>query len=240
MVGGLNSFKEWFLGYEQNYAIIGGTACDLLMNEAGLDFRVTKDIDMVLIIEALDADFGSRFWEYIKTAGYKHLRKSTSTPRFYRFSDPNTQEYPQMIELFSRRTEGIALPPDAVLTPLPIEDDVSSLSAIILDDEYYYFLKSGVKILSDVSILDAAHLIPFKAKAWLDLSKRRENGDHVDSKKIKKHKDDVLSLSGLLSPDIHVTLPKSIMEDMQQFLSVVENDANMVKRVSAVYGVEDQ
>ena len=29
MVTGLKSFQEWFQGYEQQYAIIGGTACDL-------------------------------------------------------------------------------------------------------------------------------------------------------------------------------------------------------------------
>jgi hypothetical protein len=39
MVRGLESFKSWFQGCEQNYAIIGGTACDLLMSEAGTDFR---------------------------------------------------------------------------------------------------------------------------------------------------------------------------------------------------------
>lgn len=53
MVKGLNSFREWFRGYETNYAIIGGTACDLLLSKAALDFRLTKDVDMVLIVEAL-------------------------------------------------------------------------------------------------------------------------------------------------------------------------------------------
>jgi hypothetical protein len=32
MVRGLDGFKEWFKGYESNYAVIGGTACDLLRN----------------------------------------------------------------------------------------------------------------------------------------------------------------------------------------------------------------
>ena len=50
-------------GNEEQYAIIGGTACDILMTEEGLDFRATKDIDLVLIIEALDANFGKKFWE---------------------------------------------------------------------------------------------------------------------------------------------------------------------------------
>lgn len=33
MVTGIDSFKEWFKGYEEQYAIIGGTACDILMTE---------------------------------------------------------------------------------------------------------------------------------------------------------------------------------------------------------------
>ena len=69
MVRGLESFRSWFHGYEKQYAIIGGTACDLLMTDAGLDFRATKDIDLVLIVEAVDVAFGKRFWEYVKTAG---------------------------------------------------------------------------------------------------------------------------------------------------------------------------
>ena len=39
MVIGIDSFKEWFKGSEEQYAIIGGTACDILMTEEGLDFR---------------------------------------------------------------------------------------------------------------------------------------------------------------------------------------------------------
>ena len=70
MVTGIESFKEWFKGNESQYAIIGGTACDILMTEEGLDFRATKDIDLVLIIEAVDADFGRKFWDYVKQAGY--------------------------------------------------------------------------------------------------------------------------------------------------------------------------
>ena len=31
-----------------------------------LDFRATKDIDLVLIIEAVDVAFGRKFWDYVK------------------------------------------------------------------------------------------------------------------------------------------------------------------------------
>ena len=77
MVTGIESFKEWFKGNESQYAIIGGTACDILMTEEGLDFRATKDIDLVLIIEAVDAAFGRKFWDYVKQAGYEHRNKSS-------------------------------------------------------------------------------------------------------------------------------------------------------------------
>ena len=35
------------------------------MTEEGLDFRATKDIGLVLIVEAVDASFGRKFWEYV-------------------------------------------------------------------------------------------------------------------------------------------------------------------------------
>lgn len=72
MVTGIDRFRDWFHGYEEQYAIIGGTACDLLMSEEGMDFRATKDIDLVLIVEAITPDFGRRFWQFVQEAGYEH------------------------------------------------------------------------------------------------------------------------------------------------------------------------
>lgn len=76
MVTGIESFKEWFKGNESQYAIIGGTACDILMTEEGLDFRATKDIDLVLIIEAVDAAFGRKFWDYVFTTAVDFCGKN--------------------------------------------------------------------------------------------------------------------------------------------------------------------
>ena len=52
MVNGFLKFKEKFQGYENQYVIIGGTACDLIMENEELPFRATKDIDIVLIVES--------------------------------------------------------------------------------------------------------------------------------------------------------------------------------------------
>ena len=220
MVRGIESFKKWFRGYEDQYAIIGGTACDLLMTGEGMDFRTTKDIDLVLIVEALDVAFGKRFWDYVTAAGYEHRNKGTGEAQFYRFTNPASSEYPIMIELFTRRRDVIALPEDAVLTPLPMDDDVSSLSAILLDDDYYELLKVGRTRIGDVTVLDVPYLILFKAKAWLDLSERKLAGEQVDSKNVRKHKNDVLRLTELLDHEHkpHIIVPKRVLLDITDFI----------------------
>ena len=240
MVTGIDSFKEWFKGSEEQYAIIGGTACDILMTEEGLDFRATKDIDLVLIIEALDVNFGKKFWEYVKQAGYEHCNKSSGVPQFYRFSHPISNQYPAMIELFTRKLDAIQLPEDAVLTPLPIDEDISSLSAILLDDDYYEFLKQGKVIVNGVTVLDAAYLIPFKAKAWLDLTDRKTSGEHVDSKNIKKHKNDVFRLTELIDPTIKITAPQQVQTDIQEFVQRMQNENIDLKQLGLVGRRKDQ
>lgn len=231
MVAGIETFRKWFQGYEDQYAIIGGTACDLLMSEEGMDFRATKDIDLVLIVEAITPEFGKRFWEFVKSAGYEHCNKSTGQPQFYRFSHPGDGDFPFMIELFTRKTDAISLPAEAVLTPLPMEEDVSSLSAILLDEEYYQLLRNGTTIIDGVTVLDAAYLIPFKAKAWLDLTARKNAGESVDSKNIRKHKNDVFRLTALLTQSTKVVVSPVVWNDMQAFLSAMQEEAVDVKQM---------
>uniref|UniRef100_UPI003522548F hypothetical protein n=2 Tax=Blautia faecicola TaxID=2509240 RepID=UPI003522548F len=234
MVTGIDSFKEWFKGSEEQYAIIGGTACDILMTEESLDFRATKDIDLVLIIEAVDANFGKKFWEYVKQAGYEHCNKSSGVPQFYRFSHPITNQYPAMIELFTRKLDAIQLPEDAVLTPLPVDEDISSLSAILLDNDYYEFLKQGKVVVDGVTVLDAAYLILFKAKAWMDLTDRKAAGEHVDSKNIKKHKNDVFRLTELIDPTTKVVAPQGVYADIQEFVQRMKNENVDIKQLGLV------
>ena len=224
MVTGIDTLKKYFKGFESEYVIIGGTACDLLMAEEGLDFRATKDIDMVLIVEALTAEFGRKFWDFIISAGYEHCNKSSGTPQFYRFSKPKDHSYPFMIELFSHKTDIIQLANNAVLTPLHIDDSVSSLSAILLNENYYQCLRSGIVQIDGVPILGAPHLIAFKAKAWVDLSTRQANGEHVDSKNIKKHKNDIFRLSALLVPNQTITVPQSILSDLHTFIKAMHSE----------------
>ncbi len=44
MIKGLDVFRRHFEHYTDRYVLIGGVAVTLAMEEAGLDFRATKDI----------------------------------------------------------------------------------------------------------------------------------------------------------------------------------------------------
>ena len=57
MVRGLDVFRRRFAGLEDRYVLIGGTAVDIAMDDAGLRFRATKDLDIELHVESLDVEF---------------------------------------------------------------------------------------------------------------------------------------------------------------------------------------
>lgn len=234
MVTGIESFKEWFKNYDKQYVIIGGTACDILMSSEGLLFRATKDLDLVLIVETMDEEFGKRLWEYIKQAKYEHQNKGKGAQQFYRFSHPISNQYPAMIEIFTRQLDGIQLPKDAVLTPLPMEDDISSLSAILLNDDYYSLLKQEKITVDGISVITANCLIPFKAKAWLDLTQRKTKGEHIDSKNIKKHKNDIFRLTELIDPSTKTIVPSTVYDDIQKFIVKMKNETIDIKQLGLI------
>lgn len=224
MVTGLTKFKEKFKGFENEFVIIGGTACDLIMENEELPFRATKDLDIVLIVESITVEFGGKFWEYIKEADYEHRNMNTGEAQFYRFKSPKNKEYPYMIEIFSKKPETIILGEDAGLTPLPIDESLSSLSAILLNEGYYNLIKESSIIMDGIPILKETCLIPLKAKAWLDLTNRRARGESVDSKNIKKHKNDVFRLAQLITEDTKQALSHDIAVDMKRFLNEIKEE----------------
>lgn len=227
MVAGIEKFREHFAGHEDQYAIIGGAACDLLFNAAGIDFRATKDIDMVLCVEVVDAAFGRAFKAFLEAGGYQARERSDGGKEFYRFHRPTNQSFPFMIELFSRKPGTLNLPEDAGLTPIPVEEDVISLSAILLDEGYYEALQAAKRKVDGVTIIDETLLIPFKARAFLDLTTRSEAGEKVDSKNIKKHRNDVFRLVQLLPQDAAIEVSEPIREDLRRFVDLTQADKTL-------------
>jgi len=226
MVIGIDRFRAHFAGHEHQYALIGGAACDLIMDEVGLGFRATKDLDIVLIVEALDGAFAERFWAFVEEGGYEVRERSEGEKVLYRFQKPQAADFPAMLELFSRAPEGLNLAADSHLTPIPIDEAAASLSAILLDEDYYAFLKSMVRVVDGIPVLDEAAIIPFKARAWLDLTRDRDAGDKVDDKNIKKHRNDVARLLQLLRPDASYALPDTVASDMRSFVDLATADGD--------------
>ena len=218
MVKGLDRFRDYFRDFTDQYILIGGAACDISFENNNADFRATRDLDIVLIVENLNQAFGEQFWAFIREGGYQHRAKSSGVPQFYRFDKPAQAGFPQMIELFSRT--GYILESGSELTPIHIDDSVSSLSAILLNDAYYRSLLQGRDVIDGFSVLRPTWLIPFKAKAWLDLSERKGRGEHVDSRDMKKHRNDILRMASELVLE-RCEIPDEIRNDMRRFTDVM-------------------
>ncbi|MHB1022766.1 MAG: nucleotidyl transferase AbiEii/AbiGii toxin family protein [Acidobacteriaceae bacterium] len=239
MVKGLEIFREHFRNYADRYVLIGGAACDIAMTAAGLAFRATKDLDIVLYVEALDAAFVKAFWEFVLTGGYEVQEKSTGEKQFYRFQKPTNADYPFMLELFSRQPDVLQVAEGSHLTPLPIEEDTSSLSAILLDNDYYEFIRAGRQEVDGVPMVGAAQLIALKARAWLDLTERDKRGEKIDSKTIKKHKNDVFRLYQILDPASDPVAPDAVKNDIREFISRMSGEDVDLKSLGLRTGTRD-
>lgn len=222
---GIEVFRKYFAAYSGQYVLIGGTACDLVFQDNGLTFRPTKDFDVVLVAEALTKEFVRQFWSFIKSGGYEIKQRGDGSPIFYRFQKPKDEQFPFMIELLSRDKRMIHPElEDGSIIKMAAEEEIASLSAILLNEDYYQLIQKGTVQIAGVSVLSDAYLLLFKAKAWLDLSSRKAKGDKIQNHDIHKHKNDVVRLSLLLLPSKSMILPDAVKTDMGTFLSAYEAD----------------
>lgn len=141
MIRGLDLFREHFADYRKAFVLIGGVACHEWLSTQGLEFRATKDMDMVLIVEAVDAAFVKRFWEFIEAGKYAGRFKADDDRQLYRFDKPADDKYPAMIEIFSRKPSNVYLAEGQQIVPIKLDADSASLSAILLNDDYYELVR---------------------------------------------------------------------------------------------------
>jgi len=234
MVRGMKKFQEHFNEYNDSFVIIGGAACDEWFSLEGIPFRATKDIDMIIILEAVTPDFYLCFRDFVKHGGYQSIQKSTGDKNYYRFTGPTKVDYPVMIELFARKPMEIELYPDQNIVPLPVDKDISSLSAILMNEGYYQVVMELRKVIDGgLPVVTPAGLIALKAKAWLDLSQRRSSGQKVDRRDIDKHRNDVFRLTVLLAGDENYKLPPEIAEELRTFLESFPIDSPDWQAISA-------
>ena len=219
MVTGLDKFKEFFADYRDCYVLIGGSACDVYFTDQELPFRVTHDLDMILCVEALTPAFFNRFWQFIRGGGYEHRQKADGHRQFYRFTCPTNPGYPAMLELFARKADFLPPEVDGHLTPIAAGEEASSLSGILLDQDYYDFVMANRREIEGVTILEPIALMVLKAIAWLDLTEKKEAGDrHAYSKDIGKHKNDIARIAATVGVRDY-GLPVVIKEKLRTFMA---------------------
>ena len=97
-----------------------------------------------------------------------------------------------------------------------------------------------VEFKHGVTVLDAAYLIPFKAKAWMDLTNRKAAGEHVDNKNIKKHKNDVFRLTELIDPTVKIMAPQGVYTDVQEFVQRMQSESIDLKQLGLIGRTKDR
>ena len=237
-VPGLGAFRDAMAGHEGSYALIGGSACDLLLSDQGAGFRATKDLDVVVLTEGVAEGFARAFWRFVADGGYEPWRGRDERVRFYRFVHPKSQGYPHMVELFARHPGFPLFDDESGIAPLPFDEDISSLSAILLDDDYYALLVEGLTVVEGISTLDEAHLIPLKMRAHIDLNDKHDAGGRVNGADLKKHRKDVLRLLEFVPDDAVLDLPDKVKADAERFVAAVEDPAFRIDQLRLSFDKE--
>lgn len=239
---GIDRLREYLSGYNANYVIIGGTACNLNLEEADLQGRATKDIDMIVVCEAISPEYVRQFWRFIRAGGYKICQVNTDSGEvkqsYYRFIEPADLSFPAYIEMFSRVPDGIRVPEDTHLVHINIaETYLSDFSAILMDEDYYKYAVIHSREIEGVQVLDKDALIVLKAKAYVNNKKRKNEGQTVHQDDIDKHKKDIYRLSFLFSGEERYDVPDSVKADLKDFLQELLTDPVSTKAIAKAMGV---
>ncbi|MNK12074.1 hypothetical protein D3C87_301300 [compost metagenome] len=192
---GFDHFCSYMIGLEDQFVIIGGSAASVLMEEQELEFRPTKDIDLVILTNT-SGDLNARISAYIKAGEYSLREATEGSPKYYRFSNPVGVEYPKIVEVFARNESEIILGDGQYIIPIANDSSIK-LSAILLDEEYFSLIKANIyKTEQNTPLINSVGNICLKARAHRELIERKKTDDaSVDSKDIKKHRNDILKVA---------------------------------------------
>jgi hypothetical protein len=210
---GFDHFCSYLKGLEASYVLIGGGAAAILMDEEGLEFRATKDVDMVVLTRS--KELNERILAYVNDGGYKTREATEKQPKYYRFQKPENKDCPPIIEIFARNELGLELGKDQYIIPIK-EDAAERLSAILLDDEYFELIqKNLVTTESKIPVINAVANICLKARAHRELSDRRDAGDKsAEEKAIQKHLKDIWRLAATLTGEETIALAGAPLKDI--------------------------
>ena len=240
MIKGLDHFRNHFASHPDDFVVIGGVAAHEIMGSAGLDFRATKDIDLVIIARPATA-FCLKLVEYIDRGQYEIRQSKEGTPAYYRFLKPKQLDYPAQIEIFSRRPDDLTLRDGQHIVPITDTPTGADLSAILLEDDYFDLIRTTVNQIKGLPVASAEAVIALKCRAFNDLRDRRASGDlSVSNDEIKKHRNDILRLSQALPQRGKIQLSGLPKAHMTRFLTeIAATNISEVKQLFKQFGITD-
>lgn len=86
-----------------------------------------------------------------------------------------------------------------------------------MNEEYYNFTMEHSHTFETIHLANTESLVCLKAKAYLDLSQRKANGEAIDEKNIRKHRSDIFRLAVTLGEDTLFKLPARMQTDLNLF-----------------------
>jgi hypothetical protein len=216
---GLDHFGNFFKEFQASYVLVGGAGLSVLMDEEGLTFRKTTDLDIVLLTKETK-DFNDKIADYIEAGGYQTKEATAETPRYYRFFDPTQVEFPVELEFFSNNVTQIELKSGQYIQPVNTTTS-TKISSILLDDLYFGIIQKNIVAGATFSVLGPIGQICLKAKAFREIKARGE-----DHKKCVKHRNDIVRISQMLNGKVVFKLEGQAKDDFENVFAELSADVD--------------
>ncbi|RLA83129.1 MAG: hypothetical protein DRG78_05320 [Epsilonproteobacteria bacterium] len=214
---GLSHFQEYCKEFDEYYVVVGGFATIMLLdNELEGHGKATFDIDLVLLTTSSIA-MSDKIKEYISEGEYEIQKGDKDQYHYYRFIKPKKENFAREIELFTSNENDIKLDENQRIIPIDPEEGLYSLSAIMLDTEYFNMIKNNINRALQAPCTNTQATIMLKMSAFYDL---KDRGD----RKWKKHRRDILKLVLLLTGEEEIRLVGRMTNDFNTFVTHIEEE----------------
>ena len=215
-----NTLLKYLKDFNNSYFIIGGQAAAIQLAKIDLNFRVTKDYDIVLVSNSPEEGFYKMLLKLISDGKYEN-NYVNGKKNAYRFELPKNPNFPTIIELFCEQGQY----PESLnkrFAKLNLIECEDKISAMVMNKEIYNFALSHKVVESGIAVLDTYGLIALKSFAYFENKKLREEGK-VHKGDVEKHKNDIITLVSSLLEGHKIDLPKVLEESMNDFYIMLKN-----------------
>lgn len=214
---GLSHFQDYCKDLDDNYVVVGGFATIMLLDkELEGHGKATFDIDLVLLTNS-SVEMAQRIKSYITEGEYKIQVGEKDQYKYYRFIEPQKENFAKEIELFASNENELDLTDSQRIIPVDPEEGLYSLSAIMLDPEYFNMIKNNVDKSGQAPCTNTQATIMLKMSAFYDLKNRGED-------KWKKHRRDILKLALLLTGEERIELIGRMKQDFDSFITHLDEE----------------